>query len=212
MFRLIFPNRCIGCEAWLDGEPVAICSNCYQQLNFLRTAATTPGLKKVYFDAAYSVLAYEGKVHDWVHQFKYFRQFYLGRVFSYWLAQSKLDWSSFDAITPVPLHFWKHLWRGFNPAALLAYALAKRIQKPFWPLLQKKKYTPPQTKLAREARLANVKGTFALGKKHRATIKDKKLLLMDDVLTTGATVNECAKVLKKAGAESVLVLTLARRL
>ncbi|MBI4125546.1 MAG: ComF family protein [Deltaproteobacteria bacterium] len=212
MFRLIFPHRCIGCETWLDGEPVEICSNCQSQLNFLKTAAAAPALKKVYFDAAHSVLAYEGKVHDWIGSFKFFRQFHVGRVFASLLARAPLDWHSVDAVTPVPLHFWRRLRRGFNPAAILAFALAAKIQKPFWPVLSKKKHTRPQTKQNREARLQNVKGAFALSPKKQKAIAGKRLLLIDDVLTTGATVNECAKVLKRAGAKQVVVLTLARTL
>lgn len=212
MFRLIFPKRCIGCEIWLDGEPIEICPNCRSQLNFLKTPATTPSLKKVYFDSAHSVLAYEGKVHDWIGSFKFFRQFHVGRTLAGMMSQSRLNWASIDAVTPVPMHFWRHLRRGFNPSAVLAYALAGRVGKPFWTVLKKQRHTKPQTKLSREARLENIKGTFLVSKRARKKIVGKNLLLIDDVLTTGATTNECAKALKKAGAQKVVVLTLARTL
>lgn len=209
---LLFPPRCLDCDGWLgpSWDGVAFCSPCYDHLHFLKTPAHLPKLKKQYFNEAHSVLAYEGKVLDWVHQFKYHRQFYVGKELGFLLAQFPLSWGDYDALVPVPLHWWRQLRRGFNPSSFLATRLSRHIQKPVLSCLKRIHPTPPQAKLSQEERLKNISGAFATltPRKNPA----KHILLIDDVLTTGATVNECAKVLSKAGAQRIDVLTVARPL
>jgi ComF family protein len=114
----------------------------------------------------------------------------------------------FDAVVPVPLHRNRERERGFNQAEILARVVGKRLQRPVLrKTLRRIRPTLPQTGKPRE-RVRNVRGAFAVGNPEK--IKDRTFLLVDDVLTTGATVNECAKVLMKAGAQRVLVYTLAR--
>lgn len=209
---LVFPPRCIGCDCWLTAEALGLCANCFSRLNFLPAPAHLPHLKPCYADIAYSTLAYEGVVLQWIHQFKYHRQFYLGKALVPLMAAMDLEWDSFDCLVPAPLHWWRRLRRGFNPSHLLAYRLGRQLNKTVLPCLSKSRRTPPQTKLSRTERLKNVKGSFTISSKAQTKIAKKSLLLIDDVLTTGATVNECAKVLKKAGAKQVAVLTLARTL
>ncbi|MFQ5801790.1 MAG: ComF family protein [Candidatus Methylomirabilales bacterium] len=118
--------------------------------------------------------------------------------------------STIDAVVPVPLHRKRERERGFNQAEILASVVARRLRRPVLrKTLQRIRPTLPQTGKPRE-RARNVRGAFAVG--NPAKIKNRSLLLVDDVLTTGATVNECAKVLMKAGARGVLVYTLARAL
>ncbi|MEE9137513.1 MAG: ComF family protein [candidate division NC10 bacterium] len=115
-----------------------------------------------------------------------------------------------DAVVPVPLHRNRERERGFNQAEILARVVGKRLQRPVLrKTLRRIRPTLPQTGKRRE-RVRNVRGAFAVGNPEK--IKDRTFLLVDDVLTTGATVNECAKVLMKAGAQRVLVYTLARAL
>lgn len=203
---LVFPARCVGCDAW--GK--LLCPNCYGKLHFLKTPAFLPRLSKKYFEEAHSVLAYEHLALDWIHQYKYHRKLYLTSVLTSLLSEAGLDWESYDGLVPVPLYWWRQLRRGFNPTHLLTRELGKKIDKPVLACLKKVRWSQPQTKLSQEDRLKNVKGTFACGKK--SDLKDLSLLLIDDVLTTGATANECAKVLKKSGVRKVDVLTLARPL
>lgn len=205
LLSLLFPPRCIGCEAW--GK--TLCEECRAQLNFLKTPAHLPHLNKKYFGAAHSALAYEGRVHDWIHQYKYRRRWEVGRELAALLQEAPLDWKNVEALVPVPLHWRRLLGRGFNPSHFLAHALGKKIEKPVLHLLQRKKPTPQQTKLSQEARLKNVAGAFQI---RRKVPPKQRLLIIDDVLTTGATVNECAKILIGAGAAHVDVLTLARAL
>lgn len=111
-------------------------------------------------------------------------------------------------IVPVPLHPSRLQERGFNQALLLAWAFFPKDQRVISNLLIRSRSTAPQTGFSGAARRTNLKNAFTVVKPYRLT--GKKVLLVDDVFTTGTTVNECARVLKKAGAAEVMVLTLAR--
>jgi len=114
-------------------------------------------------------------------------------------------------IVPVPLHRLRLLTRRYNQSALLARTLSRRSGVPLIvDGLVRHRSTPPQTRLPRTQRLRNVRGAFAVPAKHRARIGDRKILLVDDVMTTGATAEACAKALLRAGAARIDVLTLAR--
>ncbi len=116
--------------------------------------------------------------------------------------------TSFDLVVPTPLHWRRRLKRGFNQADLLARELSRTTGIPLLRALRKTKNTQVQSTLSGPQRRRNVKGAFRV--KNAASISKKRILLVDDVYTTGATANACAKVLKDAGAQSVAVLTLAR--
>ena len=116
-----------------------------------------------------------------------------------------------NLVVPVPLHRWWLFTRRYNQAALLAFALGREIQKPVAAdLLQRHRRTRSQGHLSRTARIRNVEGEFAVREAWRERLNRMRILLVDDVQTTGATVEECARVLKRAGASEVDVLTLAR--
>lgn len=119
-----------------------------------------------------------------------------------------------DVLVPVPIHWRRMLLRRFNQSALLAFELAKVSRVPVLvDGLLRVKYTPPQASLSgRNARLENVRGVFAPNAKRLSELTGKRVLLIDDVHTTGATIEACVKALKKGGAAQVNVLTLARRM
>lgn len=118
-----------------------------------------------------------------------------------------LDLPQTDAIVPVPLSIRRLRERGFNQSLLLARVISKEIRVPLlMDILLKKKETPPQIGLSAKERLLNIKNAFEV----KGNIKGLRLLLVDDVMTTGATVTECSKVLMKAGVKEVIVFTLAR--
>lgn len=124
-------------------------------------------------------------------------------------AKSSLEMSKIDLILAVPLHNTKKRQRQFNQAQLLADELCKHFsKKTARKVLIKIKPTFSQTQLQKSERWENVHGTFKV--KNNGLVKDKNILLIDDVLTTGATVNECSKMLLESGASSIDVLTLAR--
>jgi ComF family protein len=118
-----------------------------------------------------------------------------------------------EVIVPVPLHFFRKLRRGYNQAAMLAEGLAAGLDHPL-PVLSKavrrQRYTRTQTKLGREKRQSNLAGAFSVDMAHRGMIAGKMVILVDDVVTTGATTGACAKALIEAGAKGVRVFCLAR--
>jgi ComF family protein len=147
-----------------------------------------------------------------VQKFKYGRRVSLGKPLGRLLARGCRQfvnaWDA-DLILAVPLHSKRLRWRGFNQSVLLARQLSRAYGIAMDPmLLRRVKETPPQTQLNEEERRRNVRGVFALA--HGRSVAGKRILLVDDVYTSGATVNECSRALKRNGAKWVYVLTLAR--
>ena len=168
--------------------------------------------QKKYFRLARAFGVYDGDLMEAVHLFKYGRKTALVKPLSALVRRTFFHWwdrDEVDLIVPVPLHVKRLRERGFNQAYLLIRKWAKEAGIPFDGLtLQRHRYTEPQTALSRAKRKRNMRGAFSL--RDGGRVVGKRILLVDDVYTTGATVNECARVLTKAGAKSVDVLTLAR--
>ena len=158
--------------------------------------------------------AYRGRsvVRDVIHEFKYNRQIHLRHLVARWLRAAlddeRLRHCEFDVIVPVPLHPARQRERGFNQASLLAELLSAHTSTPCRPLLNRIRYTTTQTALDRSERMENLHNAFRLRK--NANVRGLRVLLIDDVLTTGSTLSECARVLKRAGARSVHAATAAR--
>lgn len=159
----------------------------------------------LYFDEARSAVSYDGNAKDIVRRFKYGNARYLARFMARYMLDVMLvtDWSA-DCITFVPMHKARHKKRGYNQAELLARAVAEWVDIPCEPLLLKVKNTENQARLSRDARLENLKDAFAVDGN-----VPKHIILIDDVMTTGSTASECARMLKKAGASVVYLLTFA---
>lgn len=147
-----------------------------------------------------------------IQKFKYGRKVALGKPLGQLMARGCEEFLvSFRAemIIPVPLHPRRLRWRGFNQSVLLGRQISRVYEIPLDPFaLRRVKDTPPQTQLTEEDRRRNMRGAFTLSR--QTSIKSKRLLLVDDVYTSGATVNECSRVLKRGGARAVYVLALAR--
>jgi ComF family protein len=123
-------------------------------------------------------------------------------------ARSSLPLQEVGAVLPVPLHWLKRRLRGFNPAEHLAYVVSQSLEKPYAPsALRRTRWTTTQTRLHGQERFRNVRQAFAAQERF---VRDRTILLVDDVLTSGATANSCSLALKAAGARSVFVLTAAR--
>lgn len=165
-----------------------------------------------HFDCAVSVVRSRGVIRELIHRLKYGREIWLARVLgaivSEGLSDSRFLESAFDAIVPVPLHTKRLREREFNQAALLAGWLARRSGLRVRDVLVRGRDTGTQTALDRAARRQNLRNAFSLRK--NAVVTDLNLLLIDDVLTTGSTLDACASVLLEHGAASVRALTLAR--
>lgn len=164
------------------------------------------------YSRARAAFKYDEHSKSLVLKLKYHDQLQLAPIYGAWLAKAGKELvSASDVIVPVPLHYWRFVGRRYNQSAMLAQALAKNTGLTMLPdALVRTRRTPPQAGLTRAQRLDNVKGAFTVHARFAERIKGKTVLLIDDVMTTGATLNQCTKALLKAGAQSVNVLTLAR--
>ena len=160
------------------------------------------------FDAVYSYGSYEGTLRELVHLFKYSGVRPLAGTFGRFLAQALPREVSFDVIVPRPLHWFKQWQRGFNQSDLLAREIGKKWNVPVRNVIRRKKATRPQAGLTNAKRRLNMSGAFRMPR--GKSLAGMRVLLVDDVVTTGATASACARVLKRAGAAHVALLALAR--
>jgi competence protein ComFC len=214
---LFYPRWCVGCGRRSSD---VLCRTCFGSLPFLRgpacgrcglpTAVAVPvcgACKNVdfAFETARAPLRYEGVGKEIVHALKY-RGYtpVVGRLAVPLLAEAVVG-GRFDAVVPVPLHRSRLRRRGFNQAALLARGLARRINSPVSDTLQVVRSTRDQVDLSAAERRENVAGAFSARSRARG-----RLLVVDDVFTTGATTTACAAALLRAGAAEVHAVTLCR--
>jgi ComF family protein len=160
------------------------------------------------FDAAYSFGFYENELRQLIHLFKYGRIQTLSAPLGRLLALALPREQDFDVIVPMPLHWHKRWQRGFNQAELLAREIGHRTNAPVRNALRRVRNTASQAGLTSAKRRKNVSGAFQA--KRRSKLNGSRVLLIDDVMTTGATAASCARALKRGGASQVTLLTLAR--
>ena len=225
--NLVFPMKCTFCGKYLGIEKdIYICDSCLEDLPSIKTSICpkcgrpgTPYLCEYcvkddfYFDKARSYGLYEGKLKEILNSFKFGCNEYLGKTLSFLLDsvvdKLDIDINRADLIVPVPLSFISRWKRGFNQSMVMAEYVGRRHNIDVSVgNLRRKRFGKPQVGLGRKMRLDNIKGEFYL--RSPEEFKDKCVLLIDDVFTTGATVSECARAIKGAGVVSVEVLTLAR--
>ena len=211
------PAADLFCEACAKALPVngpPVCTCCGRELPgafdaVMLCAACRSGAHA--FDRARAPWTYTGPMRDAVRQFKYHRRWRIGR----WLARemaaaARRDFplEELDAVLPVPPHWVKRYARGFNPVGDLARTVSEALGKPCLPAaLRRTRWTKTQTRLPSPARARNVQGAFAAS---HPLAQGRTFLLIDDVLTSGATADACARALKAAGASRVFVLTAAQ--
>jgi len=160
------------------------------------------------FDAAYSFGAFEAELRELIHVFKYGQVESLAGPLGRFLALALPRTEQFDVVVPMPLHWLRRWKRGFNQSELLAREIAKRSCVPVKSFVRRTKATTPQAGLTNAKRRANVKGAFRVRRPDR--VRGLRILLVDDVMTTGATASACARALKECGAARVVLLTVAR--
>ncbi len=206
---------CVGCADAASRLRAPFCERCSQPFAGAITDSFTCANchdRVLHFDAAVSAYRSRGVVRQVMHDFKYGGLLHLRKPLASWLGETlddpRLAGRRFDCIVPVPLHPARERERGFNQADILARLLSRQIKVPVRSLLQRIRYTTTQTQFDRHERMQNLAGAFRL--RRGGVVRDLRVLLVDDVLTTGSTLSECAEVLKKAGAVSVHAATAAR--
>jgi ComF family protein len=233
----LFPPRCRACGAWIPGRDAEyFCSRCGPKIELVRhplcslcgrpfagaggddhpCGACIKGAP--HFVQARAWACYpreeldEQPLRSVVQKFKYGRKVSFGKPLGRLMARGCAEFlqeCDADLIVPVPLHPARLRWRGFNQSVLLARQISRACLTPMDPfVLLRSRATPPQTQLTEAERRRNMRGAFTLNPDR--TIEDKTILLIDDVYTSGATVNECSRALRRGGAGAVYVLTLAR--
>jgi ComF family protein len=227
---LLLPSRCLGCGIEVS-TPSSTCPACWPLLTFIpppccrtcgcplpHAAADAPlcgvcAVEPPAYDRARAALRYDEGSKRLILAFKRGARFEGLRSFGRWLAAAGAELAAdADWIVPVPLHRWRLLSRGYNQAAVLAAAVARETGRPWLPdTLLRIRATRSQQGLGAAEREANIDAkAFAVRPRHRERIAGAKVLLVDDVLTTGATLTACTAVLRQAGAARVDALALAR--
>jgi len=208
---------CLSCARVLDAPTRSpVCDTCWARIGCFATPACDLGPLCTTLSHVRAVGPFDDVLRDVIHGLKFQGRRTLAARLGPLLREAAGDLlDEADAVVPVPLHPWRQWRRGYNQADLLAATLGR----PVWHVLGRRRATPPQTALDRHARQANVRHAFALGgwmpraaDRARRQIEGRTLVLIDDVLTTGATLDACARVLLAAGAQDVRALTVARAL
>lgn len=207
ILTLIYPDRytCLICNQYSLNN--CICRECNKKLEIINQDFRMKSGNESY--RCFSVFKYSGEVTDIIKKLKYGNKFslvpFLGEYMTELIRSKNID---FDIITFVPMTSRRKKHRGFNQAQLLAEEVGKRINKPVDKILKKEKNTKDQIGLNDEERWKNVSKCFQLN--GNVDVKDKVILLIDDVITTGATTINCGEILKKHGAKEIYILTVAK--
>ncbi len=229
LLNLLFPVQCIICNKYQDQNQV--CSDCWAKITFitkpycsicsfpfayendLNAVCGYCVMHKPKYDRAIAIMRYDYHSKKLIQKFKYQDQLHvLDYLVNLMLNMGKEIIEQADIIVPVAMHKMKLLKRGYNQAALLAMNIAQNNNLQYLPqLITKIKTAPAQAELSKEERLKNIKNSFKLNPKFKADIKGKNILLVDDVITTGATIAECCRIIRAEKPAKIFVLTLAKR-
>lgn len=225
----VLPPRCLACGALVE-RTGTLCAGCWSEVAFLTPPhCACCGLPFEYdlganalcgactreplpYQKARAVMRYNEASRQLILAFKHGDRTEGAPAFGAWLARAGAELiAEADLIAPVPLHRWRLLSRRYNQAALMAHALGRETGLPVQTdILVRRRHTPSQGRLSVTARQRNVAGAFAVTPRGAAALAGRHVLLVDDVMTTGATVAACARTLHRGGAAAVSVLVLAR--
>lgn len=204
LLDLLFPHTCAGCGVWFT----LLCPRCYNDLEF-RNLPLHQDLENPALDYISVCLGYSNSVRTLLHRLKYggIRDAgnFLGELLYY---SGKIP--EFDLIVPVPIHPSRLRVRGYNQAELIANALASKLRSPVVESLKRTVASKSQASTSSKIeRLHNLKGHFQVDENLKDRVLGKKILLIDDVVTTGMTLQQCASLLKESGAKSVSAMVIA---
>ena len=207
LFSFVFPELCVVCNALLKEDETYLCASCHTKLIPLDKRYLQEIKEEIqthFFDELYIIYEFDPIFQTLIHLLKYQRFMGISKVFADAL-QTRIK-NQYDCISAVPLNAVRIRERGYNQSALIAENLAKKSGSQFNPdIIVRIKNTPSQTKLNRGQRIKNMQNAFIC----HEDLKGQRILLIDDVITTGSTLNACAQVLKAAGAKRVDIGALA---
>ena len=224
--KIIYPNKCISCKRIVEDE--GFCIDCWKKLVFIGPkicrccgkpieneifVCANCLEKKYFFDQNISVFVYNKTIARAIFEFKFKDKTFLSKTFAILMKRKIKDFNyKIDYIVSVPMYLNRLRKKGYNHSFLLANDLSNITNIDFIKdLLVKTKNTSRQVGLNKKQRIINLKNSFSLKEKYLEKIKNKNILIIDDVFTTGSTINECAKVLKKYGkVNKVMSLTVAK--
>lgn len=229
--EFLFPPVCLLCDSKeLYQAGCFICKGCFNSISFIShpvcvrcgkpflTETTRDHVcgscltQEPSFNLVRALGKYEGALKNIIQNFKYKQKFSMVNLFNLLLDHrhnQAITFSSYDLLIPVPLHKSRLRQRGFNQTVILGNILKKKYHLPLRAnILQRTTHTPPQVTLPVKERKANMRNVFKVNEP--GSVEGKTILLLDDVYTTGATMNECARILKKSGASRVDGFVIAR--
>lgn len=233
LIDIIYPKTCVVCKTGLKNKPSIddlICPQCWSKIkrnlppfcfrcgrhleknNIAKNICPACIRRELHFDRAFGVFRYDGAAKELIHEFKYKGRDYLGSTLSKpmlkFIREYNIPMDYIDLIIPIPMHKARLREREFNQASVLGSYIAKEFAKEMPDnILIRNRYTRSQTELETRQRLTNVRGSFSVS--NARLIKNKNILLVDDVLTTGATCSDASFTLKNNGANIVFAMTLA---
>lgn len=229
LLNIIFPPQCLVCDGRVATHG-AMCGACWQGVAFITDPMCDACGLPFEFDIgknamcadclhtrppyahARAAFRYDEKSNRLITRFKYGDHTQLAKIYGQWLTSAGKELlARSDLLIPVPLHYWRFVSRRFNQSAMLAGEISKKTGLLHLPnAIKRTRHTKQQTGLTKPQREENVKNAFTINKRYKQMVKGKNILLIDDVITTGSTIEQCTKALIKAGAAQVNVLTLAR--
>jgi len=210
LINIIYPPKCGICGKF---SKEFLCKKCE---NFLKSQAKFEIIEnqdiEKYFDKHLYIFQYEGIIRKEILEYKFKEKTYLYKTFVNFLLKNEKFFEflkSYDTIIPVPISKKRQKERGYNQSLLIAKELSKQLEiKCINNCLIKTKNVIEQSKLKKEDRIRNIQGIYKLNNKER--LKNKNIIIIDDIYTTGSTVNECSKILRQAQPKEICVLTLAK--
>lgn len=225
---MLFPPQCLACGDLVQ-QHGGMCQPCWSGLHFITTpkcaicsfpfeydlgegALCAECIRETpIYDSAYSLLKFDEASKPLLHKLKFEDGGHVAPILARWLSNYIREHIKADMITAVPLSRLRLLKRRYNQSAIVSKIIAKQCHINYQPMLIKRvKHTPPQTGLTRPQRIDNMRGAFALNKEAIEKLDGKSVILLDDVMTTGATLEACCKQLHKANVKAIHVITLAR--
>lgn len=214
LLDLIYPPFCSICDSKINIDESVVCDRCWSKIpvNFMNTIIRKKDKnRKTYYKYIVWSYSYADISRDIIHDFKYRDYICLAQKLSKTMAESLTNLNELndvDYLVPVPLHIFRYMQRGYNQSLILANNISKLTGIKISTDIYRTKYTKPQSSIVDKfQKVSNVKNAFRVKKSN--DFRNKKIILIDDIVTSGSTVNECAKMLMKAGAEEVYVLSAA---